>query len=99
MRLVAGRDLQDGGVDLDEIARREPGADVGGDELLQGEFGRGVQVARRPGPVRADQLCQKTMEVGFVAGRDLEDGGLGLGEAPPREPRAERRHDAVAGEQ
>ena len=72
---------------------------AGRQQLLQREFRRGVQIAGRPGAVRADHFGGKSVQMGLVAGRDLQDRRLGLDEALAGEPGMKRRHDAVAGEQ
>ncbi|MET3867741.1 hypothetical protein ABIC20_005050 [Methylobacterium radiotolerans] len=70
-----------------------------GQELLAGEFRRGVQVERRAGAARPDGFRGEGRQMRLVAGRDLQAGGLGLDEVAVREPPAERREDAVAQEQ
>ena len=51
------------------------------------------------GAVGADQLGGKAMEMGLVARRDLEDGGLDLDEALAARTRPAARANAVAREQ
>ena len=69
---------------------------AGGEQLLGGEFGRGVQVERRAARVRRDQLGREGMQMRLVAGRDLQDRGLDLDEVPCVKPRPERRRNAIA---
>ena len=72
---------------------------AGRQQLLQREFRRGVEIAGGTGAVRADEFGGKSVQVGLVPGRDLQDGGLGLDEALGGEPGMKRRRDAVAGKQ
>ena len=73
------------------LARRE--------QLLQGEFGAGVEVEARGPPVVADGGGGEGVEMRLVAGGGLEGGGVGLREAVRVEPGAQPREEAVAGEE
>ncbi len=64
---------------------------AGREQFLAGEFRRGPQIARRARAVGARQLGARRMQMGLVAGRDLQDAGLDLGkslliEKGPRRP-------------
>ena len=63
---------------------------AGREQLLGGEFRRGVQIERRPRAIRRDQLGRERMQMRLVAGRDLQDRGLDLDEiaAPKTTPAA-----------
>ncbi len=69
---------------------------AGGDELLGGELGRGVEVERLGPPIDGQGLRGEAVEMRLVARRDLQDPCLDLGEGAVREPAAQRRLDAVA---
>jgi hypothetical protein len=71
---------------------------AGGEQLLAREFGRGVEIACRPGEVAADELGRKTVEMRFIARRDLEAGRLNLDEVALLEEAPERSLQAVAAE-
>jgi len=68
-------------------------------QLLAGEFGRGVQVERRPLARRVDELGGERVQVGLVAGRDLQRRGLDLDEVALFEPLPESGGDPIASEQ
>ena len=51
-----------------------------------GEFRRGPQVKRRPLPPGADQVGGEGMQMGLVAGRDLQGRGFHLDEILAPEP-------------
>ena len=72
---------------------------AGGEQLLHGELGRGVEVALHLRPVRTDPFGGEGVKVGFVARRYLQGGSLDLDKSVVREPTAKRREDAIAGEQ
>ena len=72
---------------------------AGGQQLLAGELGRGVQIERATAAVRADQLGGKGVQVRLVAGRDLQDGGIDLDEALAVEPAPQRRLNCAARQQ
>jgi len=65
-----------------------------GEQLLGGEFRRGVQIESGPARVGGDELGRERVQVRLVAGRDLQDRGLGLDEVAGGEPSQERRRDA-----
>ena len=69
---------------------------AGRQQLLAGEFRRGVQIERPPLAVRRDQLGREGMQMRLVAGRDLQRRGLDLDEAAARanQPRNARRDPA-----
>ncbi|GJE83688.1 hypothetical protein CJNNKLLH_5066 [Methylorubrum thiocyanatum] len=73
------------------LARRE--------QLLAGEFRRGVQVERLAAAIGQDRLRCEGGEMRLVARRDLERRRLHLHEIRVGKPGAERREDAVAGQQ
>ncbi|GJE46973.1 hypothetical protein AEGHOMDF_6182 [Methylobacterium soli] len=68
-------------------------------QLLAGEFRRGVQVERAPPAIRPDHLRGEGREMGLVAGGDLQGRGLDLDEAQAREMRPHRLDDPVAQDQ
>ena len=72
---------------------------AGGQQLLAGELRRGVQVARRALAARADKLGRERVQMGLVAGRDLQRRGLDLEEAAAAKPVPQRRQDAPARQQ
>ena len=55
-------------------------------QLLAGEFRRGAQVQRGSLAARSDQLGGEGMQMGLVAGRDLQGRGLHLHEIVGGEP-------------
>ena len=63
------------------------------EQLLAGEFRRGAQIERRPGPVRRHKRRGKGVQVHLVAGRDLERAGLDLDEILRRKPGPQRADD------
>jgi hypothetical protein len=71
----------------------------GRQQLLAGEFGRGVEVEWPPLPVRTGQLGGEGMQVRLVAGRHLQGRRLHLDEAPRLEPAADRPLDAAPRQQ
>ena len=68
-----------------------------GQQLLGGELRRGVQIERMAARVGGDQLGRERMQMRFVAGRDLQDRGLDLGEIAGREPRPHGGRDRAIG--
>ena len=66
---------------------------AGGEQLLHGEFRRGVEVALEPGAAGRHQLGGEGVEMGLVARRDLQRRGLDLEEAVRVEIAAERAND------
>ncbi len=69
---------------------------AGGQQLLAGEFRRGVQVEARAPSVRTDYIGREGMQVRLVAGRNLQDPGVHLGEVPGREECPQGGHDPPA---
>ena len=59
-----------GEIDNPRLARRQ--------QLLAGEFRRGAQIERPPLPAGPDQLGGESMQMGLVAGRNLQRCGLDL---------------------
>jgi hypothetical protein len=72
---------------------------AGGQELLHGEFGRGVEIEPVACPVIADGGGREGVEMGLVAGRELQAGRVDEQEALGRQPGAERQLNAVADQQ
>src|SRR5581483_3662105 len=72
---------------------------AGGEQLLGGEFRRGVEIEGRAPRVRGDELGREGVQVRLVARRGLQDGGLGLDEALGAEPAPDRRRDRGARQQ
>ena len=70
-----------------------------GQQLLAGEFRRGVQVERLAASVGQDRLGGEGGEMRLVARRDLQRGGLHLHEVVACEMPAQGREDAVAGQE
>lgn len=71
----------------------------GRQQLLHGEFGRGVEVKRVAHAVIADRSGCKGMEVRFIAGRTLQPRRIHHDEILGREIGAQRRLDLVACEE
>ena len=65
-----------------------------GDELLHREFGRCVKPCFAGRAVRADEAGAEPVQVGLVAGRGLQGGGIDLDEVLGLEPAAGNRGDA-----
>jgi hypothetical protein len=80
------RDVEDS-----RLARRQ--------QLLAGEFGRGVEMEAHPRSVGSDEVGREGVEVRLVAGRDLEDCGLHLEKALRLEMAPQRGFDAPARQQ
>ena len=78
---------------------REDLALAGGQQLLAGELGRGVQIHGSARAIGCGQLRGKGVQVRLVAGRHLEDGGFHLEKALLAEEAAKGRHDAAAHQQ
>ena len=76
------RDVEDA-----RLARRQ--------QLLAGEFRRGVEIAPLGRAVGLDQLGGEAMQMRLVAGRDLQRAAIHLDEAAVRKPVADGGHDAV----
>ena len=72
---------------------------AGGEQLLGGEFGRGVEIKARAFRGGRHQLGRESMQMSLVAGRYLQDAGLHLDEVARREPGAQRRHDVRSRQQ
>ena len=75
------------------------GGDAGlarGQQLLHGEFGRGMQIHRPRHPVIADHRGGKTVQMGLVAGAEGERGRIHLQEVVRIEPAANGALDAVS---
>ena len=53
---------------------------AGRQQLLAGEFRRGAQIERLPLAAGPDQLGREGVQMGLVAGRDLQGRGLDLDE-------------------
>ncbi len=70
-----------------------------GQELLAGEFRRGVEEKLRSFAVRRHRLGGEGVQMRLVAGGDLERGGLDLDEVRRREEAAQGGLDAVAADQ
>ena len=68
-------------------------------ELLAGELRRGAQVERLPLAAGPDQLGGEGMQMGLVAGGDLQDRGFHFDEVPSAKPSPHGRRDAVAAQQ
>jgi hypothetical protein len=68
-------------------------------QLLAGEFRRGVEVERLAAAIGQNRLRGEGREMRLVAGGDLQRGGFDLDEIALGKPRAKTREDAVAGEQ
>ena len=68
-----------------------------GQEFLAGELRGGVEVEGCGPAAQGLGLGGEGVQVGFVAGRDLQGGGLDLGEAILLEPAADRPADASSG--
>jgi hypothetical protein len=67
-----------------------------GEQLLAGKLRRGVEVERLLRAVGGDQLRCKAMQVGFVAGRELQRGGFDLYETLRLEPAPDGGLDTAA---
>jgi hypothetical protein len=85
-------------VAVDPREDEEPGL-ARGQELLAGEFRRGVEVERHPAAVGLKRLRGKGVEVRLVAGRDLEGGRFDLDEVPVEEEAPQGRRDPVAADE
>jgi hypothetical protein len=72
---------------------------AGSEKLLAGEFGRGVEVERLPGAVRAQGFRCESMEMRLVAGRGLEGGGFDLDEIVALEKAPDCGRDPVAADE
>ena len=68
-----------------------------GEQLLAGEFRRGVEIEPRTRAGRRHELGREGMQMGLVAGRGLENGGLDLDEVLGREKLPQRLLDAATG--
>ena len=55
-------------------------------QLLTGEFRRGAQIARQPLAAGSGEFGPRGVEMGLVAGRDLENRGLDLDKTLLLEP-------------
>ena len=62
----------------------------GGQQFLAGKFRRRPQVARGAGTVGACKFGARRMQVGLIAGGDLQDSGLDLDKALLLEPCPDR---------
>ena len=67
-----------GEIENPRLARRQ--------QFLSCEFRRGTQIKRRPLPARPDQVGGEGVQVGLVAGRDLQGGGFHFDEIAPGKP-------------
>ncbi len=67
---------------------------AGSQQLLHREFGRGMEPSLAGRAVRADEAGAKAVQVGFVAGRGLQCGGIDLDEALGGKPLANGCGDA-----
>ena len=65
-------------------------------ELLAGEFRRRPQIELPPRGIGFHQFGREGVQMGFVAGRNLQDGGLDLGEVARFEIVAQRRQHPPA---
>ena len=72
---------------------------AGRQQLLGGEFRRGVQIIRIAGAGIVDQHRRKAVQMRLVPRRDLQDRGLDLDEVAGFEPAPQRRLDPPAREQ
>ena len=72
---------------------------AGRQQLLAGEFGRGVQMHARAPAVRRRELGGEGVQVGFIARRDLQDRHLDFDEAVAGKPVPQGRLDAPASRQ
>src|SRR5690606_4392432 len=68
-------------------------------QLLHGEFGRGVKIKIAAGEIAPRQLGLEGMQMPFVAGRDLQAAGIDLRESLSVEPGADGVLDPSAGGQ
>ena len=82
-------------VAIDRPETEYPGF-TGRQQLLAGEFRRGVQVERLKPAVRADGLGGEGGEMRLIARRNLQRGGIDLDEVALGKPVAQRGRDAVA---
>ena len=82
-----------------DMAQVENAGFPGGQQLLAGKFRRGMEIAALMAAVGLDQVRCKGVEMGFIAGRDLQGGAIHLQKPPFVEPLAEARHNAVPGQQ
>src|SRR5690606_32452360 len=71
----------------------------GGQQLLHGEFGRGMQIHGLPRPVIADHFGGEGMQMRLIAGRTLQARRIDHEEIALGQPVAHRRIDARTGEQ
>ena len=72
---------------------------AGRQQFLAGEFRRGAQIERVAFTSGADQLGRKSMQMRFIARRNLQCCGLDLNEIPRGEPRPQSRRDLRARQQ
>jgi hypothetical protein len=70
-----------------------------GQELLAGEFRRGVEVERSARSIGPERLRGEGMEMRLVAGRDLQGSRIHLHELAPGEEASQRRLNPVARQQ
>ena len=80
----------------EDMRQAEDARLAGGQELLHGEFGRGMEPRLLRGSVRADEFGLEPDEMGLVAGRRLERGRIDLDEALGVEPLPHGRGDPRA---
>ena len=71
----------------------------GREKLLAGKLGRGAQVTLLPSPRRCSLLGGEGVNMGLVAGRDHQHGGLDFNKAASGKKLAQSRSDPRSGEQ
>jgi len=72
---------------------------AGCQQLFAGKFRGCVQIKRLGPAIMAVQIDRNAVQMGFVAGRDLQLSGLDLGEVADLEPAPQSGFDSIASQQ
>ena len=81
------------------LRQREDLLLAGGEQLLHREFRRGMQIGVARRAVRRNERRREAVQMGLVAGRSLEGGGLDLDETLGVEPAPHEARDPRAGDE